>query len=160
MRAKPVDCCHAPSVAGDQSGESILRHRRHEIIADPSLVLEELSGNDGADGVTTKIFRPRRAAAVTIEARHRVGATHLQFTTKDVTVDHATSIADARVVPKNMPRLCHRTNRSVTSMEGVHSPLSVVTSRWATRLNPSSLMVATQRVCSPCHVMVSPSMST
>jgi hypothetical protein len=96
MGAKPVDGGHAPPVAGHKARESVLRHRRRQIIANPTLMFEEFGGDHRTDRVTAKVFRSRRAAAVSIETRHGVIAARLQRTTKDISVCHRSSIAEVR----------------------------------------------------------------
>ena len=62
-----------------EAGEAILRYRSAEIVADASLMLEELSGRHGTDGVAAPILGPRPAAPVSIEAGKRIGAARLQL---------------------------------------------------------------------------------
>jgi hypothetical protein len=83
------------------------------------LVLEEFGGNHSANGVTAKVFGSGRATSIAIEARDGVIATRLQRTTKDVTVDHRTSIVDAPLGTSVvvMSTMSHLTNRRVTSIE-------------------------------------------
>ena len=45
---QPVRRCHTPSISGHEAREVILGHRSHEIVADVTLVLQELSGGHGA----------------------------------------------------------------------------------------------------------------
>jgi hypothetical protein len=131
MRAQPVDRRHAPPITRHQSGEPVLWHRRRQIVADRSLVLEKFAGDDSADGVTARVFGARCAAAITIEACDRIRATRLQLTTKDVTVGHGTSMAGARRFDRGSP--CYRVGvtwpiRASRPWGGVRTPLSVMTS--------------------------------
>jgi hypothetical protein len=50
-----------------------------QIVADPSLMLEELGGDHRADGVAAEVLRPGGAAPVTVEAGDRVGAARFEF---------------------------------------------------------------------------------
>ena len=76
---QPVDGGHAPAVAGHQSGESVLRQRSAEVVADAPLVLEERLRHDRADRVAAPIFRAGVAATVAIEPGERVAAAGLEF---------------------------------------------------------------------------------
>jgi len=77
MGTEPVGGGHAPPVAGYQSREAVLRHRRGQVVADGPLVMEKLGGDHGADRVTPVVLRSCRAAPVTIEARDGVGTTRV-----------------------------------------------------------------------------------
>ena len=71
---KPVGGGDAPPVTRHQAREPELGSRRRQVVADRALMLEELGGHDGADGVPADVLGPRRAAAVAVEAGDRVGA--------------------------------------------------------------------------------------
>src|SRR5450755_2620573 len=88
MGSQPVGRRHAPAIPGHQAGELELRHCSGEIVSDLPLVLQELRCHHHADRVAAEILRTRVAAAVTIEARYRVGATPLQWPPEHVTVAH------------------------------------------------------------------------
>jgi hypothetical protein len=77
MRTQPVGGGYTPTIAGYQTGKTVLGHRRREIVTNASLMFEKVSRDDGADCVTPIIFRPRRAAPVTVEAGDGVGAARL-----------------------------------------------------------------------------------
>jgi len=47
-------------------------------------MLEELGGDDGADGVQPDVRDPGRAAAVAVEAGERIGAAGFQRSTEHV----------------------------------------------------------------------------
>jgi len=94
MGTEPVGGGHTPSIAGYQSRELVLRHRRGQVVTDSPLVFEKPSSDHCADGVAPQILRSGRATPVTVEARDGVGATRLQRATQDVSVDHGPSIAD------------------------------------------------------------------
>ncbi len=76
---EPVDGGHAPSIPGHEAREAVLRHRSAEIVANATLVFEELRGDHRADCVAAPILDSRPAAPVSIEACQRVGAAGLQF---------------------------------------------------------------------------------
>ena len=86
--SQPVDGGHAPAVAGHQSGESVLRSRGAEVVADAPLVLEERLGHDRADRVAAPIFGAGVAAAVAIEPGERVVAAGLEFAAEHVPLAH------------------------------------------------------------------------
>ena len=88
MGTEPVGGGHAPPVAGTQSGEPVFGHRRGEIVANGSLVLEKLGGDDGANCVAPQILRSTRATTVAVEARNGIGTTGLQWPTHDVAIGH------------------------------------------------------------------------
>ena len=87
--ARPVGGRDAPAVAGDQAREAVRRHRRRQVVADGALVLEELGGDDRADGVAAQVLRAGAAAPVAVEAGHRVGAARLELAAEDVAFAHA-----------------------------------------------------------------------
>jgi hypothetical protein len=72
---KPVHGSDAPTVAGHESREQVLRNRRRQVVADGALVLQELSDHYGANSVPAEVPRPRGTAAVAVEAGERVAAT-------------------------------------------------------------------------------------
>jgi len=88
VSAKPVPRGDTPPVAGHQAGESVLRHRCGQVVADRALMLEEVRGHDGADDVQADVLRTGRAAAVSVEAGDRVGATRFQLATEHVAISH------------------------------------------------------------------------
>ncbi len=90
---EPVDGGHAPSVAGHQTRKPVVRHRRGEVVADYSLVLEKLGGDHGTDGVAPFVLWSRRATTVSVEAGDGVAATRLQGPTQYVSIIHVPSIA-------------------------------------------------------------------
>jgi hypothetical protein len=47
--------------------------------------------------VRAKVFRPARAAAVTIKAGHRLAATRLEVTSEDVTLCHGSQYPPAEI---------------------------------------------------------------
>src|SRR5580693_7062516 len=72
VRPQPVGRGHAPAVPRHQPGESELRSRTAEVVADPALVVKELGGYHRADRVTAAVFLAGVAAAVPVEAGDRV----------------------------------------------------------------------------------------
>jgi ornithine cyclodeaminase/alanine dehydrogenase-like protein (mu-crystallin family) len=65
--------------------------RRDEVVADLELMRQELLRDDRADRVAPDILRPTRAAAVAIEAGHRIGAAGFEQPAENVAlVSHST----------------------------------------------------------------------
>jgi hypothetical protein len=85
---QPVRGGHAPPVAGDQAGESVLRRRRGQVVADAALVRQELDRHHGADRVAARVLGAGCAAAVPVEASDRVAATGLQLAAEHITIHH------------------------------------------------------------------------
>lgn len=71
-----------PAVARFQPRETILWHWSRKIIAETGRGSEKVFGHNTADGVHANIFRPSVAAAVAIEAGHRLGAAGFQRLTQ------------------------------------------------------------------------------
>jgi len=69
---QPIHSCHPPAVPGYQAGEPVLEHRGAQIVADPLLVLEELSSHHRSDGVAAPVLGTGMAAAVSKESGDRV----------------------------------------------------------------------------------------
>ena len=78
---------------GPEPGEAELGPGRAEVVADPALVVEELGGDDRADGVAAPVLRSGAAASVPVEAGDGVGATRLQLAPEHVAFGHPRSIA-------------------------------------------------------------------
>lgn len=74
----------APAVSRLQAGEAVLGARCRQVVAHSLLMDEEVSGDDGAYGVTAHVLRPGVAAAITIEPGRRVRPTLLQRATHDI----------------------------------------------------------------------------
>ena len=85
---QPVGCGHAPPIAGHEAREAKLRHRSAEIVADATLVLEELSGDHRADRVAAPILGSSPTAPVPVEAGKRVRAAGLQLAAQHISVNH------------------------------------------------------------------------
>ena len=90
---KPVHGGDAPAVAGREPGKLELRHGSGEVVADATLVLEELGGHHRADRVAAPVLGPRLAAPVPVEPRHGVGAARLEVPANHIPVGHTGSIA-------------------------------------------------------------------
>ena len=90
--AKPVGGGHAPAVAGVEAGEAVLGHRGAEVVADGTLVLEELGGHHGADGVAAAVVGTGSTASVPVEAGHGVHAAGLKLLPQDAAIVHEMSI--------------------------------------------------------------------
>jgi hypothetical protein len=56
--SEPVHGGDAPAVAWHEAGEPVVGHRRREVVADGALVLQELGGHDGADGLPAEVLGP------------------------------------------------------------------------------------------------------
>lgn len=93
VRPKPVGRGDAPSIAGREPRESILGHRRDQIVSDPPLVFQEVGGDYGTDRVASDVFRPGVAAAIAKEAGHRIGPARVELSAQNVQVGHDPSIA-------------------------------------------------------------------
>ena len=100
--ASPVHRCHAPAVAGRQSREAVLGPWRGQVVADAALVVQELGGDDRADGVTSQVFRAGPAAAVTEEPGDRIRTARLQVGAK--TLGSATVPSSPPVGTWSLPR--------------------------------------------------------
>jgi hypothetical protein len=72
---EPAGGTDAPAVAGLEAGESVLRHGGGEIVAERFGGGEEWGVDDATDGVDTEIVGAGVAAAVAVEAGHRLAAT-------------------------------------------------------------------------------------
>ena len=106
---EPVGCGHTPPIAGDKPRESIIGHRRDQVVADPPLVLEKLGCDDRADRVATQVLGTGIAAPITKEAGHRVGATGGERFAQDVEFRHGPSIALGKLGDTKLagaPRVC------------------------------------------------------
>lgn len=75
---KPATGADTPAVAGLETGKSILRHGRGEIVAKLRGGGKELLCDDAADGVQAKVLRTGVAAAVAKEAGYGVETTRLK----------------------------------------------------------------------------------
>src|SRR4051812_24734867 len=106
MCAEPVHRGDAPTVARHEPGEAELRHRCAEVVADAALVVEELGGHDGADGVAAEVFRSGVATAVAVEAGERVGAAGLEVAAQHIAFGHGTSMRDSP--RRRRPLRCRR----------------------------------------------------
>jgi hypothetical protein len=69
---KPSCGTDAPAVAGLEAGESILRHRGNEVVAEGAGGFEEGLIDDTTDGVDAEIVGAGVAAAVAVEAGGRI----------------------------------------------------------------------------------------
>lgn len=88
MSPQPIHRGHTPSIAGHQAREVVLRHRRTEVIADAVLMIEELRGHHGTNGVTAEVLRTGGAGPVTIKAGEWIDAAGLQVAAQDVSITH------------------------------------------------------------------------
>jgi hypothetical protein len=94
VRAQPVQCGHAPTVAWLEAREAVLRHRTHQVVADPALVLEERRRHDRAYCVASPILGAATTAPVAIEAGNWLEAARFQPATEYVAIGHDASIAE------------------------------------------------------------------
>ena len=88
VRAQEVRCRHAPLVPRHKTRKTILGHGCPKVIANRSLMIEKLLGDDCADRVTAEIFRASSTTAITEETGQRVMRTWLKFASKDILVIH------------------------------------------------------------------------
>ena len=88
---------HAPPVTGREPGEVPLRSRGRQVVADLQLVLEELRGDHRAHRVQADVVGPAGAAAVAVEAGHRVGAAGLELPAQDVALAHVPTLVTPAV---------------------------------------------------------------
>ena len=61
-------------------------------------MLQELNGHHGADGVASQVFCTGGTATVPVEAGDRIGAARLELASKDISIDHGSSIAQRTAV--------------------------------------------------------------
>jgi hypothetical protein len=90
--SEPVGRSDAPAVTRVQSRETMHRHRGTQIVADPSLVLEELGGDDSADRVAALILGSGAAASIPEETGHRIQAARLEIPAEDIALAHDASL--------------------------------------------------------------------
>src|SRR5690606_22005950 len=104
-----------PPVAGPQAGEGPLRARRHQVVADPHLVPQELLGHHRADPVHTTVVGRDLAPAGAEEAGHGCGAALLELATEHVAhgADHLSTMR-----PRDTPGLPARAGQQVASRAG------------------------------------------
>lgn len=93
VRLQPVGCRHTPPIAGREPRESILRHRRDQVVADPPLVLEKLGGYDRTDRVAAEVLRTGVATPIPEKTGDRVGPTGGKRSSEDIACRHGSSIA-------------------------------------------------------------------
>ena len=93
MCPQPVQRRHAPAVAGREPREVVLRRRGGQVIADTTLVLEELGRDHRADRVAPPVLRTGTTAPVTVKTGEGVDAARLKFATEHITIGHRTSMA-------------------------------------------------------------------
>ena len=108
MRPQPIRRGHTPPVSGNETGESILGHRRAQVVADLTLVIEKFFSDNRANRVTSDVFHACGAITIPVEAGERVGAAWVQIAAEDVLADQlgprrVTLIRGTRTCP-NHPR--------------------------------------------------------
>src|SRR5207245_11696227 len=74
VRPPPGQRGHAPAIAGRERREVVLRHRGDQVIADTTLVLEELGRDHRADRVAPPVLRTRTTTPVTVTTGEAVDA--------------------------------------------------------------------------------------
>ena len=111
---KPVHGGYAPAIARAEARKPKLGHRRQKVVANRALVLQKLSGHDGADRVQTDILGPGRAAAVAVETGKRVGATRFEWLAQHIAIRHR-SIIRYGAVKKVAYRVVMALNNSAIS---------------------------------------------
>jgi hypothetical protein len=93
VRPQPIGCGHAPPVAGNESRESILRHRRDQVVADSLLVFEKLVGHNSTDRMAPQVLGTGVAAPITKETGNGIAAAGGERFAQNVEVGHGPSIA-------------------------------------------------------------------
>lgn len=78
VSSQPVGSGHTPSVTGLEAGKAILGHRRGQVVADATLMVEKLLRHDRADRMTAPIFRSCLTRTIPVEAGERISATGLE----------------------------------------------------------------------------------
>ena len=129
VRSQPVDCGHAPAVAGHEPGKAILRHGSDQVVADATLMLKERGRDHSADRVASAVLGTSATAPVTVEAGWGVDATRLKLSAQHITIAHRTSIA-----PPAAERSAPRASRGRNSRRLSDKPATPSTScAFATR---------------------------
>jgi len=77
-RLLPARRAQTPAIAGLQAGETVIRHRRGQVVAGLLAERQEFLGHDNADGVTANVLGPGIATPVAKKAGHRVGGANVQ----------------------------------------------------------------------------------
>ena len=80
----PCLCADAPSVAGGQPGETVLRHWCDQVIPLGACELQELLGNQAANGVQTMVIAVCVAASIPIPASERFSRSGIQNAPENV----------------------------------------------------------------------------
>jgi len=118
-RLGPARRAQAPAVAGLEAGEAELRHRRRQIVAGGFGEFEERGGGDDANRMAAAVIRAGVAAAVAVEAGHRLDRAVFERAAEHVERRRAPGLAAAlagtgierhRVSPRSSQRmmLCNR----------------------------------------------------
>ena len=84
ISSEPVSCGDAPAVAGDESGEVVLRHCGRQVVSNAGLVVEELPSHDRADGVAAMVAFICVTGAIAEEACDRIDSTRFEFRSENV----------------------------------------------------------------------------
>jgi len=84
LDCEPARGADAPTVAGFEAGEAVLRHGGGEVVAEGFGGGKERGVDDAADGVDAVVVGAGVAAAVAVEAGHGLGAAGLERTAEDV----------------------------------------------------------------------------
>lgn len=93
VRPKPVGRGHTPPISGHKPWELILRHRRDQVITDPLLVFEKLSGDHSTDRVAPQVLGTGAAAPITKKAGDRIGTARGERSAQHIEVGHVPIIA-------------------------------------------------------------------
>ncbi len=104
MGTQPVGGGYTPAVAWDETGEPILRHWGAEVVADASLVIEELPGHHGAHSVAAAVLGAGLARSIPIEAGDGIDSARLQVGSKGIELAHGDSMAIRRSMGIADPR--------------------------------------------------------
>ncbi len=90
---QPVASRDTPSVPGLKSGKHVEGSRCYQIVADAPLVLEELSGDDRADGMAAEVGVVGVARPIPHPACQGIAATGFEFAAENVASSHAVVMA-------------------------------------------------------------------
>ena len=134
VRPQPIGCGHAPPIAGNESREPILRHRRDQVVADALLVLEKLAGDNSTDRVAPQVLGTGVAAPITKETGDRITAAGGERSAQDIEVGHGPSIAQVSG-PSSAARSLARPALAAGEMPSI-ALLAAITGQALTELGP------------------------
>ena len=86
QRLFPTICTETPLITGLEASKAPVRARRRQIVACGFRELEELFGEQDADGVLAGVVIPCLATSGAIEARHRAGGARCQHLAQNISL--------------------------------------------------------------------------